>query len=168
MTVNPSGQVKRHIIPLEGFHKRFRHPVALRTLDRGPAHPKTQVSGKLPCFMGGITRSVVGEPLDQMWEPINEAKPGFHTLEHQVPDIVPSDATRGGHITQDLPITGIQAEGDSNPFSGNRRGFQRHRNTSGDREPERSRRLHAAVPAGAFPGSAEGRFPSGSGRPACD
>ncbi len=110
--------MKRHVIAFEGFHKRFRHAVAFRTLDRGSADSEPQVFGKTAGFMSGIARSVIGEPFDRMGKPINGSEPGFHTLEYQVPDAVPSDPSCGGHITQNLPITGIQTESDPNPLSG--------------------------------------------------
>ena len=124
--------------------------------------------GKTARLMGGITRSVIGEPFDRMGKPIAGSNPGLHTLEHQIPDAVPSNPSCGGHITQDLSITGIQTEGDSNPLSGITGDFK----DIGTPATIGSQSDHDAFmrpfPAGAFPGSTAGHSPSGSDRPAYD
>jgi len=40
-----------NIVPLEGFHKAFRHPVALGTLYRGSAHDKSHACREVPRIM---------------------------------------------------------------------------------------------------------------------
>ena len=109
--------MKRHIITFEGFHKRFRHAITLRALDGRSAHAEPQVLGKTSGFMRGITRPIIGQPFDRMGKPIPGTKAELHALEHQVPDAVPSDSSRGGPITQNLPIASIQAKSDPNPLA---------------------------------------------------
>ena len=66
-------RMKRHIIALEGFHKRFRYPVAAsRGLNQGSANSEPQVSGKTARLISRISRYLIGEPFDPMGEPIND------------------------------------------------------------------------------------------------
>lgn len=60
-----------NVIPLEGFHERFRHPVGLRALDWRSAGQKSHARGERPHLMGHVRRSVVGQPFDLMGNAIH-------------------------------------------------------------------------------------------------
>jgi hypothetical protein len=67
--------------------------------------------------MGDICRSVVAEPLDLFRNPIHKAEASLDRLCHQIPDHLPGDAPRCGHIAHDFPIATVHAEGHPDPLS---------------------------------------------------
>src|SRR5712672_2484018 len=100
------------VVTLEGLHEGLGHPVGLRAAYRREARHKAQADGKVDGLMGPIAAAIVREPLDRLRNALSAEAP-LHALEHQVADHLPADAASGGAPGHDLPITGIQGEGDA-------------------------------------------------------
>jgi hypothetical protein len=62
-------------------------------------------------------RTIITQPLDRIGDFVNQSEPGLNRFCHQIPDHIPTDTSRGGHVAHDLTITTFHAEGYPNPFT---------------------------------------------------
>src|SRR5512133_111748 len=105
------------IVPLEGLDERLGHSVGLRAVIGGRADLQTHHSRKILCVMSDVCRAVVAEPLDLLRYPVHETEPSLYRLRNQIPDHVPADAPRCGHIAHNLTIAAVHAEGHPYPLT---------------------------------------------------
>ncbi len=100
-----------NIISFKRFDEGFGHSVAFRARHRSCTADQAQLAGKIPRLFGGITRAVVGQPLDSVRSTIHTAKTVLETLDHKIANHCAADATSGGHKADHLAVAAIQAEG---------------------------------------------------------
>src|SRR5271165_2285433 len=99
------------IVSLEGLHERFRHAVRLRTAHRGEAWHQAQSICKLDRLVSPVAAAIVREPLHRVRQGAR-SEAALDALQHQITDHLPADTTGGGAPGHDLPIAGVQGEGD--------------------------------------------------------
>jgi hypothetical protein len=67
-------------------------------------------------LMQNLSRPIITEPFNSLWNLIHEAESRFYRLRHEVSHHIPVDASGCGHIAHHFPVTAVHGKSHPNAF----------------------------------------------------
>ena len=100
------------VVAFESLDEGFADLVAFGTAHRREAGDEANCGSELQRFAGGVGGAIVGQPLDRM-DRLGGGEPSFDAGQHQVTHHLAADPAGRSVPGDDLPVTGVDREGDA-------------------------------------------------------